>query len=193
MAIGILALQGDYASHAKVLSKLGVSSIYIREPKQLTNINGLIIPGGESTTMLKFFEEENFINAIQKFHQEGKAIFGTCAGAILLAKNVLPTQKSLQLIDITVERNAYGRQISSAVTKGKYKNKTIEIVLIRAPKIVQVGQEAKVLGWLDDNPICVIQKNVMVTTFHPELTSDFQIHKDFLALAEEGTKCQTSI
>lgn len=193
MIIGILALQGDFASHQKVLIKLGVKNLLVRTPEQLKKIDALIIPGGESTTLLKFFEEENFFEPIKKFHQEGKAIFGTCAGAIVLAKNVIPEQKSLGLIDITIQRNAYGRQLASTVVQGTYKNTIIEVVLIRAPKIMSIGDGVKVLGEFEKAPLCLQQNNVMVATFHPELTNNFQLHEDFLALAKRGIECQTLI
>lgn len=182
MVVGILALQGDYASHAKVLQKLDVPFEFIRQPDQLDTIDGLIIPGGESTAMLKFLEEENFFPSLKKFHAKKKRILGTCAGAILLAKDVLPSQNSLAFIDVDIERNAYGRQLSSKIVQGEYKNAPIEVVLIRAPRIVRVGKNVEILGKLS-NPeeiICVRENNIMLTTFHSELTNDLRVHQDFL-------------
>ncbi len=186
MVVGILALQGDYTSHAKVLQKLNVPFEFIREPQQLENIHGLIIPGGESTAILKFLEEENFITPLKKFHAENKGILGTCAGAILLANEVVPSQNSLKFIDVSIERNAYGRQLSSKIVQGEYQHQAIEVVLIRAPRIVRVEKNVQVLGRLSDSDdiICVREKNIMITTFHSELTKDLRVHQDFLQLVQ---------
>lgn len=193
MNIGILALQGDYTSHAKVLQKLEVPFELIRNPEQLENIQGLIIPGGESTVMLKFLWEEHFISPLKEFHAKGKGILGTCAGAILLAKDVIPSQQSLGFIDVGVERNAYGRQLSSKIVLGEYQQTPLEVVLIRAPRIIRVGKNVEILGRLKNTEeiICVRENNIMITTFHSELTNDLRVHKDFLQTIR-SKQCETT-
>ncbi len=189
MKIGILAVQGDFEAHAKVLERLGVDYRLVKRPEELGELDGLILPGGESTTMLKFLEEEGLADAIKNFAKKGKALFGTCAGAILLAKKVThPEQPALDLMDITVARNAYGRQISSAVQEGEcdLKKEPVEMVFIRAPIIEQVGDGVEVHGQFQGKPVFVQQGRLMVTTFHPELTNDTTIHEYFLNLARNG-------
>lgn len=181
--IGVLAIQGDFAAHKQMLERIGVEAIEIRRASELAQIDGLIMPGGESTTMLKFLTEENLWDPIQEFTRTGKHIFGTCAGAILLARDVLnPAQPSLNLIDMTVERNSYGRQVDSFIVsiETTITNETIEAVFIRAPQIKDVGKEVEVIATLNDQPIFVRQKNIMAATFHPELTNDDRIHRFFI-------------
>src|SRR5574341_441503 len=142
MKVGILALQGDFEAHAAVLSRLGVEWSYVKRPEELAAVDALIIPGGESTTFLKFLERDGFLDELRRFVAQGKPMFDTCAGAILLAKEVTnPPQASLGLIDITVERNAYGRQLQSAVREGRsvLEDHPMEMVFIRAPVIHRVG------------------------------------------------------
>ena len=187
--IGILAIQGDFALHARMLDRIGVPWMLVKHASDLDAVSGLIMPGGESTTMLKFFEGEGLQAAILDFAAQGKPIFGTCAGAILLAKEVLnPAQAHLGLIDITVERNAYGRQIDSAVRPVKFSEFTqdggreeqpVGMVFIRAPIIRRVGQGVRVLGRADGVPVLVEQGNVLAATFHPELTDDERVHRYF--------------
>jgi pyridoxal 5'-phosphate synthase pdxT subunit len=182
--VGILAIQGDFAMHAKVLDGMGVPWMLVKHPADLDAVNGLIMPGGESTTMLKIFELEGIGNAIKEFAAKGKPIYGTCAGAILLAKEVLnPPQERLGLIDITVERNAYGRQIDSSVQTGEcpaLADHPVEMVFIRAPIIRRVGEGVRVLGRCGNLPVLVEQGNILVGTFHPELTDDPAVHQYFL-------------
>ncbi len=182
--VGILAVQGDFAMHAKMLDRAGAPWRLVKHAAELGEVGGLIMPGGESTTMLKFFRGEGMGAAIKDFAAEGKAIFGTCAGAILLAKEVLnPPQKRLALMDITVERNAYGRQIDSSVRTGECPELTdhpVEMVFIRAPIIRRVGEGVRVLGCSDGLPVLVEQGNLLAATFHPELTEDETIHRYFL-------------
>jgi 5'-phosphate synthase pdxT subunit len=151
---------------------------------ELGAVGGLVLPGGESTTLLKFFSNEGMGAAIREFAVAGKPIFGTCAGAILLAKEVLnPPQEHLDLIDITIERNAYGRQIDSAVRRGEcpqLSDHPVEMVFIRAPIIRRVGEGVRVLGRADGLPVLVEQENILAATFHPELTEDETIHRYFL-------------
>ncbi|MFZ1087388.1 MAG: pyridoxal 5'-phosphate synthase glutaminase subunit PdxT [Terracidiphilus sp.] len=181
--IGVLAIQGNYASHAQALTEAGAIPAEIRKPDQLTGIDGLVLPGGESTTMLKFLEKHGFFAALQEFCA-AKPVFGTCAGAILLAREVLhPPQRSLGLINATVERNAYGRQIDSAILTAQTKlaGGPLEMVFIRAPRIVSVGPEVEVLALRDGFPTLVRQGHIMAATFHPELSHDRRVHQLFVA------------
>jgi 5'-phosphate synthase pdxT subunit len=192
-AVGILALQGDFELHAKMLERIGAAWKLIKYASELGAVGGLILPGGESTTMLKFFAADveatrrvapTLAEAIKEFAGRGKPVFGTCAGAILLAREVLnPPQEHLDLIDITIERNAYGRQIDSAVRRGEcpeLSDHPVEMVFIRAPIIRRVGEGVRVLGRADGLPVLVEQGNILAATFHPELTQDETIHRYFL-------------
>lgn len=183
MKVGILAVQGDFEAHAKTLGRMGIRSIYVTHPKHLSGTKGLILPGGESTTMLKFLAEDNFLEAIHAYAMEDRGLFGTCAGAILLAKKVLnPSQLSLNLIDATLERNAYGRQLSSHIGIGDYfdhKN-NLEMVFIRAPRITHMGKNVLVFAQYQNMPVGIIENRIMLTTFHPELTQDTTVHKLFI-------------
>ncbi len=187
--IGLVAVQGDFALHGRMLDRLGVSWRLVRQVAQVEEMDGLILPGGESTTMLKFFSEEGLGPAIRRFAEQGKAVFGTCAGAILLAREVLnPPQPSLGLLDISIERNAYGRQIDSSVQQGEcpeLSSEPLEMVFIRAPIIRRVGDNVRVLGRAQDLPVLVEQGNILAATFHPELTEDETIHRHFLKKVEE--------
>jgi len=182
--VGILAIQGDFAMHAKMLDALGAPWKLVKHPADLEAVSGLIMPGGESTTMLKIFELESIGAAIKEFAALGKPIYGTCAGAILLAKEVLnPPQEKLDLIDITIERNAYGRQIDSSVQVGEcpeLADHPVEMVFIRAPIIRRVGEGVRVLGRCGNLPVLVEQGNILAGTFHPEMTDDQTVHRYFL-------------
>ena len=190
--IGVLAIQGDFAMHAKMLDRIGAPWKLIKHPSELGGISGLVMPGGESTTILKFFESEGFSSAIQDFSAAGKPIFGTCAGVILLAKDVLnPPQQRLGLLDVTVERNAYGRQIDSSVRQGEcpaVSDRPVEMVFIRVPIIRRVGESVHVLGTSDGLPVLVEQGNILAATFHPELTDDETVHRYFVAKASRREK-----
>ncbi|MEO6805502.1 MAG: pyridoxal 5'-phosphate synthase glutaminase subunit PdxT [Edaphobacter sp.] len=184
LTIGVLALQGAYDAHAKSLTALGVNAKLIRTPAELASLDGLIIPGGESTTFLKFLEHGGFLDALQSF-VASKPTFGTCAGAILLAKNVEnPTQKSLAVLDITVERNAYGRQIDSAILTAptKLEGAPLEMVFIRAPRITRTGAKVEILASRDGFPVLVREGHLLAATFHPELSADLRVHQFFLDL-----------
>ena len=184
LTIGVLALQGAFEAHAKTLTALGANARLIRTPAELANLDGLIIPGGESTTFLKFLERGGFLDALQSF-VETTPTFGTCAGAILLAKNVEnPTQKSLAALDITVERNAYGRQIDSAILteQTKLEGGPLEMVFIRAPRITHTGPKVETLASRDGFPVLVREGHLLAATFHPELSSDPRVHQLFLDL-----------
>ncbi|SPE32707.1 Glutamine amidotransferase subunit PdxT [Acidobacteriia bacterium SbA2] len=182
--IGVLAIQGDFGMHAKMLERIGAPYKLVKHASQLAEVSGLIMPGGESTTMLKFFSKEGMGEAIKEFVGAGRPVFGTCAGAILLAKEVLnPAQERLGLLDITIERNAYGRQVDSSVRQGDcpaLSERPVEMVFIRAPIIRRVGEAVRVLGRCDGLPVLVEQGNVLAATFHPELTEDESVHRYFI-------------
>ncbi len=182
--IGVLAIQGDYAAHARALIDAGAEPIMVRSAEALSGLDGLIIPGGESTTMLKFLERDGFLGELQAFVRD-KPAFGTCAGCILLAKEVLhPAQASLSVLDATVERNAYGRQIDSAIRtqETSLPGGPLEMVYIRAPRIARVGDEVEVLADRDGFPVLVRQGKLMAATFHPELSDDRRVHQLFVDL-----------
>ena len=188
--IGVLALQGAYEAHAKTLRALGATPKLVRLPADLEGadgsplVDGLIMPGGESTTMLKFLERHNFFDTLKTFVQTTPT-FGTCAGAILLAKDVEnPVQKSLNALDITIERNAYGRQIDSTILTAptKLDGGPLEMVFIRAPRITRTGPEVETLATRDEYPVLVRQGHLLAATFHPELSNDHRVHQFFLNL-----------
>jgi pyridoxal 5'-phosphate synthase pdxT subunit len=190
LTIGVLALQGAFEAHANALTALGVTAKLVRTPAELANLDGLIIPGGESTTFLKFLERGGFLDALQSF-VETTPTFGTCAGAILLAKNVeKPAQKSLAALDITVERNAYGRQIDSAILTAptKLEGGPLEMVFIRAPRITQTGPNVETLATRDGFPVLVRERHLLAATFHPELSSDLRVHQLFFDLVRNHKK-----
>jgi pyridoxal 5'-phosphate synthase pdxT subunit len=189
--IGILAVQGDFAAHAEMLDTLGVETLEVRKPADLGGCDGLILPGGESSTQLQFLQEEGLFDAIRNFATAGGAIFGTCAGAILLATNVKnPAQASLGLLDMTVLRNAYGRQLASDVLFGpsKLTDAPMEMVFIRAPVIDSVGPGMEVLAEYGGKPVLVRKANVMAATFHPELTQNSAVHRRFLELVKASPR-----
>jgi len=184
--IGILAVQGDFEAHAGMLAGMGVETVEVRTREDLEGCDGLILPGGESTTQLQFLQEEGLYDAIQEFAAKKKAIFGTCAGAILLATEVKnPAQESLGLLDMTVLRNGYGRQVHSDVVSGPSRLKTepLEMVFIRAPVIERVGPHVEVLAEHAGKPTLVQNGHIMAAAFHPELTTDTTVHHRFVKLA----------
>jgi len=187
MKIGVLALQGDFDAHRKRLLELGAEVMLVKNPEQLEEIDGLIIPGGESSTFLKLLGEAGF-EKVKEFVRV-KPTFGTCAGAILLAKEVEnPTQSGLGAIDIAIRRNAYGRQMDSSIREGNFRGSPIEMVFIRAPKIERVGEQVEILGSEGNDPVVVRQGKTMAATFHPELSEDTQVHREFLDLVQNGSK-----
>ena len=195
MKIGILAVQGDYQAHAAMLADLGVETLEVRTPEDLQDCDGLILPGGESTTQLQFLKEEGLEAAIQKFAAEDKAIFGTCAGAILLASQVKnPRQDSLKLLDMTVLRNGYGRQVHSDVVSGPstLRKEPLEMVFIRGPVIERVGPKVEVLAEYAGKPALVEKGHILASAFHPELTSDPTVHRHFLDLVRLGASPKTA-
>jgi len=186
--VGVLALQGDFAAHGAALERAGAEPVYVRDAEQLENLDGLVIPGGESTTMLKLMRYDGLFEPLTQFGRR-KPVFGTCAGAILLANQVSnPEQESMGLMDIAVERNAYGRQLDSRVVElepnAQFQERTapgnLEAVFIRAPIIRRVGAAANVLARYNGDPVLVEQGPHLVATFHPELAADSRVHKLFL-------------
>jgi 5'-phosphate synthase pdxT subunit len=179
--VGVLALQGDFEAHRKALERAGAHAVEVRSAAELAGCDGLIIPGGESTTMLKLIEEEKLLDPIRNFGAR-KPIYGTCAGAILLAREVTrPAQSSLNLMDMAVERNGYGRQIDSRIAKVQVDHGgEFEAVFIRAPIIRRIGEGARVLARYQGDPVWIEQGRHMATTFHPELTGDDSIHRYFV-------------
>jgi 5'-phosphate synthase pdxT subunit len=186
--IGVLAIQGDYAAHAEALAESGADPVEVRKPDQLGGLDGLILPGGESTTVLRFLEKHDFFEVLKQFCTT-KPVFGTCAGAILLAREVLnPPQRSLGLLDAVVERNAYGRQIDSAILTAptELPGGPLEMVFIRAPRIVETGSAVEALARREGFPVLVRQGTVMAATFHPELAADRRVHRLFVQTVTEA-------
>ena len=194
MKIGVLALQGDFIEHVKILSSLGIEAVEVRLPVDLEGIDGLIIPGGESTTIGKLAEKYGFMKVLRDFAAE-KPVWGTCAGMIFLAKDIGKEETYLGLMDIVVERNAFGRQVDSfeveltvpALDNGQ--KQPFLAVFIRAPRLVSVDDEAgaEILAQLEDGTIVAArQEKLLVTSFHPELTGDPRFHRYFLTLFEES-------
>jgi pyridoxal 5'-phosphate synthase pdxT subunit len=186
MKIGVLALQGDFDAHRKRLEELGAEVVLIKKPEQLDEIASLVIPGGESSTFLKLLGDEGFAKLNDFVH--AKPTFGTCAGCILLASDVEnPKQTGLGALDITVRRNAYGRQLDSSIREGRFLNDPIEMVFIRAPKIERVGPGVEVVATEGKDPVLVRKGTTLAATFHPELSADPRIHQYFLKLVSNGT------
>ena len=185
--IGVLAIQGDYDAHAQALREAGAEAVLIRRPEELATIDGLIIPGGESTTFLKFLERDGFLASLRTFVQT-KPTFGTCAGCILLATEVThPPQQSLGVLNATVERNAYGRQIDSAIqtSETQLPGGPLEMVFIRAPRITRVSSDVETLATREGSPTLIRQGRLLAATFHPELTEDTRVHQLFLDIVRD--------
>ena len=194
MKIGVLAIQGDYEAHKKRLEQLGADVTLVRKPEQLHSIDAIVIPGGESSTFLNFLVEHGFLEKLRSFVST-KPTFGTCAGAILLANEIEnPPQQSLAVLDIRIRRNAYGRQNESFIKEAATKLGTqpLEMVFIRAPKIIATGKNVEVLASESGDPVLVRQGKIMAATFHPELSDDMRVHQEFLKLVKNGTGEQKS-
>ncbi len=188
MTIGVLAIQGDYEAHKARLEQLGATVVLVRKPEQLDSIDAIVIPGGESSTFLNFLSERGFLEKLREFVRT-KPTFGTCAGAILLAKDVEnPPQESLGALDVRIRRNAYGRQIDSSIREAqtKLEGGPLEMVFIRAPRIVATGKNVQVLASAGDDPVLIREGNIMAATFHPELSPDTRVHQEFLKLVKNG-------
>jgi 5'-phosphate synthase pdxT subunit len=183
VAIGVLALQGDFAAHAAALRELGHEVVEVRRSAQLEGLAGLVIPGGESSALLILMRDEPWFDELRRFHERGGALLGTCAGAILLAREVIdPPQPSLELIDLAVRRNAFGRQVDSfeaGVTLAG-DERPLRAAFIRAPRFERLGPGVEVLGWLGEEPVLVRQGQVLAATFHTELADDHRLHEIFV-------------
>jgi 5'-phosphate synthase pdxT subunit len=180
--IGVLAIQGNYASHAQALTEAGASPVEVRKPEQLASLDGLVLPGGESTTILKFLEKHSFFEVLREFCSS-KTVFGTCAGVILLAREVLnPAQRSMGVLDAVVERNAYGRQIDSVIVTAEtaLAGGPLEMVFIRSPRITKIGPGVEVLAQREGFPVLIRQGRILAATFHPELSHDRRVHRLFV-------------
>jgi 5'-phosphate synthase pdxT subunit len=184
MKIGVLALQGAFKEHIEALRKLGADTVEVRLPEQLEGLDGLIIPGGESTTIGKLAAEYGLQEAIRRYSEAGNPVYGTCAGMILLSRDVGRDQPLLGVMDVKVERNAFGRQLDSFETDldiPALGAQPFPAVFIRAPRIESVGDGVQVLARLPDStPVAARQGNMLVTAFHPELTEDLRFHRYFL-------------
>lgn len=183
--IGVLALQGDFEAHQGMLDRIGAPNIQVRIAEELKIISGLIIPGGESTTLIRLMQAFNLTDPIRQFVVKGGAVYGTCAGAILIAAEVVnSSQFSFGFIDIGISRNSYGRQVDSfekEIDMPVISPKPFHAVFIRAPKIVRTGPKVEILAGLDDAVIAARQDNILVTTFHPELTDNPAVHEYFVS------------
>jgi 5'-phosphate synthase pdxT subunit len=189
--VGVLAIQGDFAAHLATLREAGAEACEVRKASELAQVDGLVIPGGESTTLLKFIlnPDLGYIEAFEAFHRAKKPMFGTCAGLILLAKEVAnPAQFSFGFIDVAVARNSYGRQRESFETVGEEffegTAKPLKMVFIRAPRITRVGSNVDVLGRWHDELVMARQGSILVATFHPELSGDLSVHRYFLEMMQ---------
>jgi 5'-phosphate synthase pdxT subunit len=186
IVIGVLALQGDFGAHAQVLGRLGAEVLEVRRTADLDRVDGLVLPGGESTTLLNLMQDEPWFDALRAFHAQGGAFLGTCAGAILLAREVRqPAQPSLGLLDAVVERNAFGRQIDSFETTlpAPALGGALPGVFIRAPRFRSLGPRVSVLASLGEEPVLVQEGRVIAGTFHPELTGEGRLHRHFVEIA----------
>jgi 5'-phosphate synthase pdxT subunit len=186
MKIGVLALQGDFDAHRKRLEELGADVVMVRKPEQLDQVDGLVIPGGESSVFLNLLGEKGFQRLAD--YVRTRPTFGTCAGCILLAREVEnPAQEGLGVLDVTVRRNAYGRQVDSIILEGESKlgGLPLEQVYIRAPRIERVGRDVEVLAEREGHPVLVRQGHTLAATFHPELSPDTRVHKEFLRVVQE--------
>ena len=191
MQIGVLALQGAFAAHSECLTSIGVPSIEVRTPEQLNTVDALLMPGGESSTMSQLLESSGLFDPIAARIADGMAVFGTCAGMILLASEILDgrsDQRSFSAIDISVRRNAFGRQVDSFEATINSSVGDFHGVFIRAPRIERVGDEVEVLGSINDEPVLVRQGNVLAASFHPELSNDSRLHEYFVSIVTNKKK-----
>jgi 5'-phosphate synthase pdxT subunit len=196
--VGVLALQGDYALHQRMLERIGRASRQVRKAEELDGLEALVIPGGESTTMLKFIEGQGLMEPLRKLYADGAALYGTCAGVILLAKEVTsPSQASLRLLDVTVERNAYGRQVDSHIAEEpcpELGSEALPMVFIRAPIIRRTGPSVRVLARHRGEPVLVREGRILASTFHPELSEDERVHRYFVEkVAADSRSCAVTL
>lgn len=189
--IGILALQGAFESHAHALQRLGAESRTVRTAAELAAVDALVLPGGESSAMLRLMESEELDLLLRSKIDAGMPVLATCAGVILLAAEVDPEQTSLGLLNVAVKRNAYGRQVHSSVEVLKFEGsmdppQEAQGILIRAPRIVRTGSDVTTLAWLRNDPVLVQQGTIIAATYHPELSEDLRVHQRFLNVLENG-------
>ena len=187
MRIGILALQGAFLEHKNILDTLGVENIYVKTKQDLENIDGIILPGGESTAMGKLLRDFDILNILKEKVERGFPVFGTCSGMILLAKELVNDEtKHLSTMNISVKRNAYGRQLGSFKAHENFKgiDEKVEMTFIRAPYVEKVGEGVEILAKVDDKIVAVKEKNMLAISFHPELTKDLSVHKYFLKMVK---------
>jgi 5'-phosphate synthase pdxT subunit len=186
MKIGVLAVQGDFDAHRRRLQELAAQVVLVRNPEHLEEVDGLVIPGGESGAILRILGAEGM--AKLKSFVQVKPTFGTCAGAILLAKEITnPEQRGLDALDVRIRRNAYGRQVDSSIREGKMRDTPLEMVFIRAPKFERLGPAVEVIATEGNDPVAVRQGKIMAATFHPELSADTRMHQEFLDLVSNGS------
>ncbi len=191
MQVGVLALQGAFAAHSDCLTSIGVQSIEVRTPEQLSSVDALLMPGGESSTMSQLLESSGLFDPIARRIAEGMPVFGTCAGMILLASEILDgrsDQRNFAAIDISVRRNAFGRQVDSFEATINSSVGDFHGVFIRAPRIERVGAQVEVLGSINDEPVLVRQGNVLAASFHPELSNDARLHEYFVSITANRKK-----
>ena len=191
MQVGVLALQGAFAAHSDCLTSIGVQSIEVRNPEQLSSVDALLMPGGESSTMSQLLESSGLFDPIAARIADGMPVFGTCAGMILLASEILDgrsDQRSFSAIDISVRRNAFGRQVDSFEATVNSSVGDFHGVFIRAPRIERVGENVEVLGSINDEPVLVRQANVLAASFHPELSNDARLHEYFVSITANRKK-----
>ena len=191
MQIGVLALQGAFAAHADCLTSIGVQTVEVRNPEQLKSVDALLMPGGESSTMSQLLESSGLFDPIATRIAAGMPVFGTCAGMILLASEILDgrsDQRSFSAIDISVRRNAFGRQVDSFEATIKSSVGDFHGVFIRAPRIERVGDDVEVLGSINNEPVLVRQGNVLAASFHPELSNDARLHEYFVSITANKKK-----
>ncbi len=182
MKVGVLALQGDFDAHRRRLAELGAEASLVRDARALDEVDALVIPGGESTAFVKLMERAGLFDALRAFVAH-KPVFGTCAGAILLAREVeSSSQPTLGALDVRIRRNAYGRQLESSIRRGEFQGAPMEMVFIRAPRFVSLGPEVEVLAKEGDDVVAVRQGHVVAATFHPELSDDVRLHAYFLEM-----------
>ena len=191
MQVGVLALQGAFAAHSDCLTSIGVQSIEVRTPEQLSSVDALLMPGGESSTMSQLLESSGLFDPISSRIADGMPVFGTCAGMILLASEILDgrsDQRNFAAIDISVRRNAFGRQVDSFEATINSSVGDFHGVFIRAPRIERVGDHVEVLGSINDEPVLVRQGNVLAASFHPELSNDARLHEYFVSITANKKK-----
>lgn len=189
MRVGVLALQGDFAAHERALSRIDITGVEVRLPQDVADLDGLILPGGESTTLIRLMTVYGMVKGVQEFHDRGGCLFGTCAGSILLASDIQNSEQfRFGFLDMTVERNGYGRQVHSfeADVPVTGESAPLHAIFIRAPKILSVGPNVNVLAEWDGHPVAARTEQILVTTFHPELTDDVRMHRIFADMIKKG-------